>query len=174
MISWQAMTSISNSSGLPSCSLCWNLNCGPHSVLELRWNWTAQWRVVRNLDCKQKCSCLAGRCIQLRLIFTNSELWLSLSISVLIVLKYNIYINYTGLDAVPTPVPQVSIWSIFVESLRKEANLWCYFTATNGVLIRLQIAERGLKEYSKLHNLGIHHIVIQSDLKYLIGAKVPS
>jgi len=41
-------------------------------------------------------------------------------------------------------------------------------------VIESQIEEWQVKEHLKLHTLGIYHIVIRSELKYLIGAKVRS
>ena len=44
--------------------------------------------------------------------------------------------------------------------------------ATRRILVRPQIWEREVKERLKLHNLRTDHIVIQSELKYLIAAKI--
>jgi hypothetical protein len=38
-------------------------------------------------------------------------------------------------------------------------------------LVGSQIRKRELKERLKLHNLRIHHVMVQSELKYFIGAK---
>ena len=46
------------------------------------------------------------------------------------------------------------------------------FTATQRILIRSQIWMLEVKELVKLYNLHIHHVTIQSELRYLIGAKV--
>jgi len=45
---------------------------------------------------------------------------------------------------------------------------------TQRILIGSQSAEQEIREHAKLHHLHIYHIVIQSELKYLIGGKVLS
>jgi len=47
-----------------------------------------------------------------------------------------------------------------------------YFTAIQWILVRSQIGQRDVKEKLKLHNLHTDHVMIRSELKYLIGAKV--
>jgi hypothetical protein len=107
-------------------------------------------------------------------IFANSELWLQLSICVLIISQCYIYVNYAVLDALSPPVLQFGIRSIFVESLRKIPIFRRYFTETQGILIGSHLDEWEVKEHPKRHNLRTYHIVIRSELKYLIGAKVLS
>jgi len=46
-----------------------------------------------------------------------------------------------------------------------------YFTTTQQISVGSQIWKREVKERQKLHNLRTDHVVIQSELKYLIGAK---
>jgi hypothetical protein len=43
--------------------------------------------------------------------------------------------------------------------------------ATQQILVGSQICEREMKERLKLHNLRIEHVVIRSELKYLIEAR---
>jgi len=56
----------------------------------------------------------------------------------------------------------------------KKPNSRHYFTATQSILTRLQIRQQEVKKHAKLHLLHIYHIVIWSELKYLIAAKVLS
>ena len=94
-----------------------------------------------------------------------------ISISVLIISHYDIYIKDAILHALSPPIFQFAIGSIFVESGQKMPDFqWCS-TATQRILIGLQLWEKGLKVHAKLHLLCIYHIVIRSELKYLIGAK---
>jgi len=106
--------------------------------------------------------------------FTNSELWLQLSISVLIVSQCDIYVKDVVLHAHSPPIVQLAIRSIFVQSMQQTTNCRCDFTLSQRILIRLQIGEQEVKEHAKLHLVHIYHIVIQSELKYLFGAKVLS
>ena len=69
---------------------------------------------------------------------------------------------------------QFAIQSIFVEALGPIPIFWCYFTEIQQIFIRSQIDQWEVKEHPKLDNLYIYHIVIWSELKYLIGAKVLS
>jgi len=46
-----------------------------------------------------------------------------------------------------------------------------YFTANQRILVRSQIWQREVNERLELHNLHIDHVMIRSELKYLIGAK---
>jgi len=107
-------------------------------------------------------------------IFANSSLWLQFSIWVVNVSQYDIYIKDAVLDALWPPSLRFAIRSLFVKSLRKMLNSWCYFTATQGIVIGSQIGKWEVKEHPKLHVLCIYYIVIRSQLKYLIGAKVKS
>jgi len=67
---------------------------------------------------------------------------------------------------------QTNICWVVIENLP----IWCkisrYFTGTQRILVRSQIWEREVKEQLILHNLHTDHVMIQSGLKYLIGAKV--
>lgn len=47
-----------------------------------------------------------------------------------------------------------------------------FFTAIERILVRLQIWKQAVNERLKWHILHINYIVIQSELEYLIGAKV--
>jgi len=102
----------------------------------------------------------------------HSELWLQLSIWVLIVSQYDIYITDALLHAPSPPVLWFEIWSIFVESLWKTNYFRHHCTATQPISIRSQIGQKKVKQHAKVHLLRIYHIVIQSELKYLIGAQV--
>ena len=57
----------------------------------------------------------------------NSELWLQLSIWVLIVSQYDIYINDTVLHALSPPIPHFVIQTVFVMSLQKTAQFSAIF-----------------------------------------------
>jgi len=107
-------------------------------------------------------------------IFTNSELWLQLSIWVLIVSQYDIYVKDAALDARSLAILQFAIRSAYVESLRKWPNFGHYFTANQHIVIGSKIGQWEVKEHLKLRVLRIYHIVIKSELKYLIGGKVLS
>jgi len=111
---------------------------------------------------------LAGCIIEQSLIFSNSDLWLNLSISVLIVSHYDIYLKDAGLDALSPSILQFAIRSIFVELLQKTLSCRCYFTAIKQMVIELQIRELDVKEHLKQHLLCIYYIVIQSELNFLI------
>jgi len=115
---------------------------------------------------------LAGFIIQQSLIVTHSEFWLQLSNWVLIVSQYEIYIRDVDLDAVSRPSLQFVILSLFFELLWSNAANWVFFAFTRRILIGLQIGDWEVKEHSKLNLLCIYHIVIWSELKYLIGGKV--
>jgi len=68
--------------------------------------------------------------------------------------------NWTNIRWVPIENPRISL------------KIWCYSTAIQRILVGLQIWKRDMNEGLKLHNLHIHHVMIRSELKYLIGAKV--
>jgi len=104
----------------------------------------------------------------------DSELWLQLSIWVLILSEYDIHVKDAVFHVLSPPVLHFAIKSIFVVLLRKISNFWHYFTATQRILIRSQSGGLDVEEHAKLHVLRIYHIVIQSELKYWIGAKVLS
>jgi len=70
---------------------------------------------------------------------------------------------------------QICDWTnicwVAIENLRISIAIWCYFPAILQILVRSQIWTREVKEHVKLHNLHIDHVMIQAELKYLIGAK---
>lgn len=103
---------------------------------------------------------------------SNSELSLRLSISVVIASQYEIYVNHADSDAILPPIHRIAIWSLFGKLLRKRPRFWRSFTATQRIVVRSQIWERQVKERLKLHFLSIYDIVLWSQLKYFIGAKV--
>jgi len=49
---------------------------------------------------------------------------------------------------------------------------WRVFDRDSRILAGSQICKREVKERLNLHNLRTDHVVIQSELKYLIGAKM--
>ena len=108
------------------------------------------------------------------LILAQSQLWLQLSIWVLIVSQYHIYVKDSDLDALSPPILQFAIRVLVVELLWKNTHNWAFFEVTQWMLIGSQIEEREVKEQLTVHLLRIYHIVIQSKLKYFIGPKVPS
>jgi len=59
-----------------------------------------------------------------------------------------------------------------MENPRFSRKICRYFTATPRILVESQIRNQELKERPKLHNLRTDHVMIRSELKYLIGAKV--
>jgi len=60
---------------------------------------------------------------------------------------------------------------VAIENPRISLEIWSYFTASLRILVRSQIWKREVKERIKLHNLRTDHVMIRSELKYLIGAK---
>jgi len=50
--------------------------------------------------------------------------------------------------------------------------IWRYFTQSQRILFWSQIWKRELEELLKLHNLHIDHVMTQSELRHLFGAKV--
>jgi len=106
--------------------------------------------------------------------FANSKPLLQLSIWVLIISQYDIYVNNAVLDAISPHILHIAIWSIVVELLWNNDENWVFFAMTQQILIGLQRGEQEVKEHANLHLLGIYHIVIWSELKYLTGAKVLS
>jgi len=60
---------------------------------------------------------------------------------------------------------------VAVENPRISVNIYAYLTATQQISVGSQFWKRRVKDRLKLHNLGIHHVMIQSELKYLIGAE---
>jgi len=61
---------------------------------------------------------------------------------------------------------------VAIENPQISSEIWCYFTAIQPMLVQTQIWQQEVKERLKLHNLHIDHVLIRSELKYLIGAKV--
>jgi len=64
------------------------------------------------------------------------------------------------------------IHRVAIENPRILPEKWRYFTGIRWILVQSQIWQREVKERLKLHNLHTDLIVIRSELKYLIGAKV--
>jgi hypothetical protein len=106
--------------------------------------------------------------------FINSELWLQLSIWVLIVSQYNIYLKDAVLDAVSPRSLQFAFRSLFGELLGKNGRIYLLFEATQRLVTGSHIGEWVAQEHVKLHLLCIYYIVIWLELKCLIGAKVLS
>jgi len=71
-------------------------------------------------------------------------------------------------------LPFSNVWSNqYLLSYEKQIpNIGLHLTATQRILIELQIGEQKVSDHLKLHDVHISHIVIQSKLKYLIVAKV--
>jgi hypothetical protein len=61
---------------------------------------------------------------------------------------------------------------VAIEILRITPVMWRYITAIECILVQSLILHWDVKDRLKLHNLHTIHILIKSDLKYLIGAKV--
>ena len=60
---------------------------------------------------------------------------------------------------------------VAVENPRILLKIYAYFTATHQISVGSQIWKPEVKVRLKLHNLHIHHVMIWSELKYLIAAK---
>jgi hypothetical protein len=88
------------------------------------------------------------------------------------VTQYDIYVKDAVLNAVSPPIFQFVIRSQFVLSLQQSHSFRRYLTPTQRIVIESQLGECEVKEYLKLHLLYIYYIVIPSQLKCLIGAKV--
>jgi len=67
---------------------------------------------------------------------------------------------------------RTNIRRVAIENPRISLQIWRYFTAIQWILVQPQNWQREVKERLKLHNLNTDHIVIRSELKYSIGAKV--
>ena len=154
-------SSVSSGCGLPGHSPGWNPNRGPALVLGPPRSPPARGQAVPDPKFTYYRRSMAWFCIQQTLVFANSELWLQLSIWVLVVSQYNIYINSAVSDILSPPFLHFAIWSIFVESLRNMPNFRRDFAATQGILLTLQIGDREVKEYPKLHTLHMENFVIQ-------------
>jgi hypothetical protein len=104
-------------------------------------------------------------------IFSHWDLWLELSIWVVIVWQYNIYVKHAHLDALSAAFLKLVIRSLFVALLRKMLRFRHNFPTTQRKAIGSQIREWEVKDHLKLHLLHIYYFVIWSQLKYLIGVK---
>jgi hypothetical protein len=60
---------------------------------------------------------------------------------------------------------------VAVENPRIFVSIYAYFTANQRISVGSQFRNWEVKDRLKLHNLRIHHVMIRSELKYLIGAK---
>jgi len=67
---------------------------------------------------------------------------------------------------------RTNIHRVAIEIPRIWPGKWRYFTVIRWILVQSQICQREVKERLKLHNQRTDHIVIRSELKYSIGAKV--
>jgi hypothetical protein len=74
-------------------------------------------------------------------IFSHWDLWLELSIWVVIVWQYNIYVKHAHLDALSAAFLKLVIRSLFVALLRKMHRFRHYFPTTQCNAIGLQIRE---------------------------------
>jgi len=61
---------------------------------------------------------------------------------------------------------------VAIENPIVSCKIGLHFTATQRISVRSQIWKREVKEGLELHNLHTDHLMMQSELKYLIGAKV--
>jgi len=66
--------------------------------------------------------------------------------------------------------PSTIHW-VVVENPRWSVKIYVYFTATQRISVGSQFWKREVKDRLKLHNLCIHHVMLRSELKYLIAAK---
>jgi len=57
------------------------------------------------------------------------------------------------------------------ENQQHSLNIVTYSTATHRISVGLQLWEREVIQQLKWHNLCLYHVMIQSELKYLIGGK---
>jgi len=67
---------------------------------------------------------------------------------------------------------RTNILRVAIEIPRIWPGQWRYFTVIRWILVQSQICQWEVKERLKLHNQCTDHIVIRSELKYSIGAKV--
>jgi hypothetical protein len=67
----------------------------------------------------------------------------------------------------PTNIRWVTIGNLLISS-----KMGLYFTATQRISVGSHIWQREVKERLELHNLRTDHLVIRSELKYLIGVKI--
>jgi len=61
---------------------------------------------------------------------------------------------------------------IGIENTQISPTIWCYFTAIQRILVRSQIRKREVTGRLTLHNVCIDCVMIPSELRYSIGAKV--
>jgi len=61
---------------------------------------------------------------------------------------------------------------VAIKNRRISASNVCFFSVIQQILVRSQIWQREVKELLKLLNLRIHHLMIWSELMYLITARV--
>jgi hypothetical protein len=95
---------------------------------------------------------------------------LQLSIWVLIVLRYDVYVKDAVSGALSPPGLRFVIWLIFGESLWITRDFLRNFIAIQWIFIGLKIGDREVKEHLKLHHSQMDLIAIRSELKYWIGA----
>jgi len=103
------------------------------------------------------------------------HLWLQFSIWVLLVLWHGQYVDCVDLGALSPPAFRFAIRTIFVELLWKTAHFKRNLRVVDRDSTNIgQIAIRKweVKERIKLHNLYIDRVMIRSELRYLIGAKL--
>ena len=66
---------------------------------------------------------------------------------------------------------QTNVRGVTLENPPISGKMCPYFTATQRISVGSQIWMMEVKELVKLHNLHIHHLMIRSELKYLMAAK---
>jgi len=67
---------------------------------------------------------------------------------------------------------RINIHSIAVKWHQMISRIYGWLIATERILVRSQIGQREVKERLKLHNVRPNHVLVWSELKYLIGAKI--
>jgi len=102
-------------------------------------------------DQTEPCGFLAGFYRKQSLIFANSALWLQLSIWVMIISQFDIYVNDAVLHALLPLILHFVIQSIFVELLWNDAKNWVFFAVTQRILIGSQTGEQEAEEHATLH-----------------------
>ena len=60
---------------------------------------------------------------------------------------------------------------VAIENPWMSVKIYAYFTATRQISARSQFSKQEVKDRLELHNLRIHHVMIRSELEYLIRAK---
>jgi hypothetical protein len=98
-------------------------------------------------------------------------LWLWFSITVLIVSWHDQYVHCAVSSALANPTIMLATRSMFITSLVNNTifsvNFACF--ATEQILVESQIWPQEVEECVKMRNRYIDHILIWSDLRYLIG-----